>query len=59
MIYVTVAFLYLTGMVSFWFLANNLAPNFKQHSKVRIVAVFAMWPIVIVAMTIGPLFMRD
>jgi hypothetical protein len=59
MIYVTIAFLYLAGLIAFWFLIVNITPQFKKCSKVRVVAVFAIWPLVIIAMAVGPLFMKD
>ena len=59
MIYATVAFIYLTGMVGFGFLADQIITNIRLRNPVRVAAAFLLWPLVIIAMAVGPLFMKD
>jgi len=59
MIYATVAFVYLAGMVAFWFLVDNTITNIRRRNPVRVAAAFLLWPLVIIAMAVGPLFMKD
>ena len=57
--YGTVAFVYLTGMVGFGFLADQIITNIRRRNPVRVAAAFLLWPLVIIAMAVGPLFMKD
>jgi hypothetical protein len=59
MIYVTAAALYLTGMIAFWFLVDNTTTNIRLRNPARLALALLMWPLVILAMAIGPLFMKD
>jgi cbb3-type cytochrome oxidase subunit 1 len=59
MIYVALGFVYLTGMVAFWFLVDNTITNVRLRSPVRATLAFLLWPLVIIAMAVGPLFMKD
>ena len=59
MIYAAVAFVYLTGMVGFGFLVDNTITNIRRRNPVRVAAAFLLWPLVIIAMAVGPLFMKD
>jgi hypothetical protein len=59
MIYATVAFVYLTGMVGFGFLADQIIPNIRLCNPVRVAAAFLLWPLVIIAMAVVPVFMKD
>jgi hypothetical protein len=59
MIYAALAFVYLTGMVGFWFLADQIITNIRLRNPVRVAAAFMLWPLVIIAMAVGPVFMKD
>ena len=59
MMYVAVGFVYLVGMVAFWFLVDNTITNIQRRNPVRVTLAFLLWPLVILAMAVGPLFMKD
>jgi hypothetical protein len=59
MIYAAVAFVYLTGMVGFGFLADQIITNIRRRNPVRVTLAFLLWPLVIIAMAVGPVFMKD
>jgi len=59
MIYVAVGIVYLIGMVAFGFLVDNTITNIRLRNPVRVTLAFLLWPLVILAMAVGPLFMKD
>lgn len=59
MIYAALTFVYFTGMVGFGFLADKIIPNIQLCNPVRVAAAFLLWPLVIIAMAVGPAFMKD
>ena len=59
MIYVVVGFVYLVGMIAFWFLVDNTITNIRLRNPVKVALAFLLWPLVILAMVVGPLLMKD
>jgi hypothetical protein len=50
---------YFTGMITFWFLVDNTITNIRLRNPVRVVLAFLLWPLAILVMAVGPLFMKD